>query len=215
MSDTSEVIRQFNDAFLHHDPGQLDELVGEECVMEAIQPAPDGARYQGRAACLAFWQALAGDRATQFETEEITVAGDRATIRWRYRYGAGAADYVHTRTPGRGGSTSTMSALRPGLLRASQDHHTVWFAVVDVCGTSGLHRVPCRGGPVVKVDGSANAEAVTVSQDGSKLAYHPLGCHGTHWQESTRRAAGWCRDRPGAPLRGAAVRIVATAPASR
>jgi SnoaL-like domain len=39
-------------------------------------------------------QALAGDRATQFEAEEITVAGDRATIRWRYRYGAGAADYV-------------------------------------------------------------------------------------------------------------------------
>ena len=94
MSDTSEVIRRFNDAFLHHDPGQLDGLVGEECVMEAIQPAPDGARYEGRAACLAFWQALAGDRATQFETEEITVAGDRATIRWRYRYGADAADYV-------------------------------------------------------------------------------------------------------------------------
>jgi ketosteroid isomerase-like protein len=94
MSDTNEVIRRFNDAFLRHDPGQLDELVGEECVMEAIQPAPDGARSEGRAACLAFWQALAGDRATQFETEEITVAGDRATIRWRYRYGAGAADYV-------------------------------------------------------------------------------------------------------------------------
>lgn len=94
MSDTSEVIRRFHDAFLRHDPGQLDELVGEECVMEAIQPAPDGARYEGRAACLAFWQALAGDRATQFEDEEITVAGDRASIRWRYRYGAGAADYV-------------------------------------------------------------------------------------------------------------------------
>ncbi len=91
---TTEVIRRFNNAFLQHDPGQLDELVGEGCVMEAIQPAPDGARYEGRAACLAFWQALAGDRGTQFESEEITVAGDRATIRWRYRYGAGAADYV-------------------------------------------------------------------------------------------------------------------------
>ena len=86
MPDTSEVIRRFDDAFLQHDPGQLDDLVGEECVMEAIQPAPDGARYEGRAACLAFWQALADDRATQFETEEITVAGDRAIIQWRYRY---------------------------------------------------------------------------------------------------------------------------------
>jgi ketosteroid isomerase-like protein len=93
-TDTTDVIQRFNDAFLRHDPGQLDELVGDECVMEAIQPAPDGARYEGRAACLAFWRALAGDRATQFEPEEITVAGDRATIRWRYRYGTGAADYV-------------------------------------------------------------------------------------------------------------------------
>jgi len=94
MSDTSEVIRRFNDAFLNHEPDQLDELVGEQCVMEAIQPAPDGERYEGRAACLAVWQALAGDRDTQFETEEITVAGDRANIKWRYRYGTGAADYV-------------------------------------------------------------------------------------------------------------------------
>lgn len=94
MFDTGEVIRRFNDAFLRHDPDQLDELVGEECVMEEIQPAPDGARYEGRAACLAFWRALAADRTTQFEDEEIAVAGDRATIRWRYRYGPGAADYV-------------------------------------------------------------------------------------------------------------------------
>jgi len=94
MSDTSEIIRRFNDAFLRHDPDQLDDLIGDECVMEAIQPAPDGERYEGRAACLAFWQALAADRTTQFEDEEITVAADRATIRWRYRYGDGAADYV-------------------------------------------------------------------------------------------------------------------------
>ncbi|GAA4459890.1 nuclear transport factor 2 family protein [Phytohabitans houttuyneae] len=94
MSDTSEVIRRFNDAFLRHEPDQLDELVGEGCVMEAIQPAPDGARYEGRAACLEFWRALAADRTTQFEDEEIAVAGDRATIKWRYTYGTGEADYV-------------------------------------------------------------------------------------------------------------------------
>ncbi len=94
MSDTGETIRRFNDAFLRHDPGGLDDLVGEHCVMEAIQPAPDGARYEGRAACLAFWRALADDRTTRFEPEDIVVAGDRATIRWRYRYGDGAADYV-------------------------------------------------------------------------------------------------------------------------
>jgi ketosteroid isomerase-like protein len=96
MSDIgiSAVIRRFNQAFVEHDPALLAELVGEDCVMEAIEPAPDGARYEGRAACLAFWEALAGDRGTQFEPEEVTVAGDRATIRWRYRFGDGDADSV-------------------------------------------------------------------------------------------------------------------------
>jgi ketosteroid isomerase-like protein len=91
---TAEVIEQFNHAFVSHDPGVLAGLIGDDCVMEAIQPAPDGARYEGGQACLAFWQALADDRTTQFEPEEVSVAGDRATIRWRYRFGAGPADSV-------------------------------------------------------------------------------------------------------------------------
>lgn len=94
MPDTTEIIRQFNKAFVEHDPALLTTLIGEDCVMEAIQPAPDGARYEGREACLAFWTALADDNTTQFEPEEITVAGDRATIRWRYKFGGGDSDYV-------------------------------------------------------------------------------------------------------------------------
>jgi hypothetical protein len=91
---TADVIDQFNHAFVSHDPAALTGLIGDGCVMEAIQPAPDGARYEGREACLAFWQALAGDRTTQFEPEEVMVAGERATIRWRYRFGDGPADSV-------------------------------------------------------------------------------------------------------------------------
>jgi hypothetical protein len=60
----------------------------------------------------------------------------------------------------------------------SEDRDTVWFSDVDVCGHSGIYRVPYQGGAAVRVDRSANAEALTVSQDGSKLVYHPLGCHG-------------------------------------
>jgi Tol biopolymer transport system component len=60
----------------------------------------------------------------------------------------------------------------------SEDRDTVWFSDVDVCGHSGIYRVPYQGGGAVRVDRSANAEALTVSQDGSKLVYHPLGCHG-------------------------------------
>jgi hypothetical protein len=72
---TADVIDQFNHAFVSHDPAALTGLIGDGCVMEAIQPAPDGARYEGREACLAFWRALAEDRTSQFEPEEVTVAG--------------------------------------------------------------------------------------------------------------------------------------------
>lgn len=91
---TSEAIDQFNHAFVTHNPAALDGLISDDCVMEAIQPAPDGERYEGREACLAFWRALAEDRATQFAPEEVIVAGERATIRWRYRFGDGPGDSV-------------------------------------------------------------------------------------------------------------------------
>jgi len=91
---TYEVIERFNHAFVAHEPGGLDELIAADCVMEAIQPAPDGARYEGREACLTFWRALAEDYSTQFETEDIVVSGEHATIRWRYRFGDAPADSV-------------------------------------------------------------------------------------------------------------------------
>lgn len=91
---TTAVIDRFNHAFVHHEPDALDDLVGEDCVMEAIQPAPDGERVEGRQACLTFWRALAADRTTRFQPEEVIVAGDRATIRWRYRFGDGPAGSV-------------------------------------------------------------------------------------------------------------------------
>jgi ketosteroid isomerase-like protein len=91
---TSEVIRRFNDAFQRHDPALLVDLVGQHCVMESIQPAPDGTRYEGYDACLEFWQALATDSATSFDLEDVVVAGDRAVIRWRYRFGEGDENSV-------------------------------------------------------------------------------------------------------------------------
>ncbi|MEU0089173.1 nuclear transport factor 2 family protein [Kribbella sp. NPDC006257] len=91
---TTEIIDRFNHAFVAHDPTALDDLIGADCVMEAIQPAPDGARSEGREECLGFWRALAEDRSTQFEVEDVVVAGDRATIRWRYHFGDTPADSV-------------------------------------------------------------------------------------------------------------------------
>jgi ketosteroid isomerase-like protein len=91
---TAEIIDRFNRVFSDHDAAPLAELIGADCVMEAIQPAPNGARVEGREACLAFWRALADDHSTRFEPEEVTVDGERATIRWRYHFGDGPADSV-------------------------------------------------------------------------------------------------------------------------
>ena len=96
MSDaqTAEIMRRFNDAFRQHNPAALDDLVAEDCVIESIQPAPNGARSEGREACLQIWRALATNTSTSFEHEETVVAGDRATIRWRFRFGEGEAGSV-------------------------------------------------------------------------------------------------------------------------
>lgn len=91
---TAEIMRRFNDGFLRHDPSVFPALVGADCVIENTVPAPDGARYQGREACLALWQGIAANRAAWFELEDVECHGPRAIIRWRYRWGAGEADSV-------------------------------------------------------------------------------------------------------------------------
>jgi hypothetical protein len=92
--DTVEIMRRFNNAFRSHQPEMLDDLVADDCVMEGIQPAPDGSRLEGREACLAFWHALAGDPNNIFTVEDVAIAGDRAVIRWRYHYGDGQENAV-------------------------------------------------------------------------------------------------------------------------
>jgi ketosteroid isomerase-like protein len=92
--DTAEVIKRFNDAFVQRDPGKLADLVADDCVMESAQPAPNGARYEGYDACLTLWQELIADLDGSFEPEEVVVSGDRATIRWRYRFGEGDENSV-------------------------------------------------------------------------------------------------------------------------
>ncbi|MEI9429045.1 nuclear transport factor 2 family protein [Mesorhizobium sp. Cs1299R1N3] len=82
--ETAEIMRRYNDVFQRHDPSALDELVAQDCVIENTTPAPDGARRAGKAACVELWSAIATAPGTRFDLEETFVAGDRATIRWRY-----------------------------------------------------------------------------------------------------------------------------------
>lgn len=93
-SRTSQIAQQFNQAFVQHDSSLLDDLVGDCCVMESVEPAPDGTRYVGRDACLEFWQKLADNREGAFEAEEIVAVEERAIIRWRYRFGPGLSKSV-------------------------------------------------------------------------------------------------------------------------
>ncbi|MEU7062664.1 nuclear transport factor 2 family protein [Streptomyces sp. NPDC046161] len=91
---TAEVVHRFNRAILDRDTSSLSDLIADDCVMEARGPAPEGTRYEGRADCLAFCRTLAEDRAGRFEPEAVVVTGERATVRWRYRFGDGPADSV-------------------------------------------------------------------------------------------------------------------------
>ena len=88
-NETAEIIRRFNQAFLDHEPAILRDLIAPDCVMELIQPAPDGTRYEGHDACLAFWEALATDPVSSFDVEDTIAMGDRAIIRWRFNFGDG------------------------------------------------------------------------------------------------------------------------------
>ncbi len=110
---TAEIMVQFNDAFLRHEPTLLDDLIAADCEIENTTPAPDGSRHVGRAACLAVWHAIAANRDAWFEPEQTVVCGERAIIQWRYRWGTAAADSL------RG---VNLMRVRDGLIVAAQGY---------------------------------------------------------------------------------------------
>jgi ketosteroid isomerase-like protein len=91
---THKIVERFNNAFEKHRPEDLDDLIGEGCVLENTAPAPDGARYEGREACLTFWKGLASNADLVFEPEEIWASEDRGIIRWQLRWSEREVDRV-------------------------------------------------------------------------------------------------------------------------
>jgi ketosteroid isomerase-like protein len=90
MSDTLAVIERFNEAFNTHDVDAVMALMTDDVVFESTGPGPDGVRHEGAAAVRAVWEDLfAASPTARFEAEEIVVAGDRATVPWRYDWGDG------------------------------------------------------------------------------------------------------------------------------
>jgi hypothetical protein len=93
-SSTQEILRRFNEVFLTHQPAGLVELVADDCVIENSQPAPDGARYIGRDACIGLWTQIATAPCTFFELEDVMITGEQGIIRWRYHWGPGPESSV-------------------------------------------------------------------------------------------------------------------------
>ncbi len=87
---TGAVIERFNETFNRRDIDAVMALMTDDVVFDSTGPAPDGERHEGAAAVRAVWEALfAASPTARFEAEEMVVAGDRATVRWRYDWGDG------------------------------------------------------------------------------------------------------------------------------
>ncbi|MBV8359359.1 MAG: nuclear transport factor 2 family protein [Deltaproteobacteria bacterium] len=81
---TADLMHRFNQVFLQHDATTLSSMIAQDCVIEKINPAPDGDRCVGRDACIALWTEIATAPGTHFDLEETCAMGNRAIIRWRF-----------------------------------------------------------------------------------------------------------------------------------
>jgi len=74
-----------------HDLEGALELVTDDFVFESTSPAPDGARYEGKAAVRVIWaEMLESTPKLRFTTEEqFAVPPDRVVVRWHYDWGDG------------------------------------------------------------------------------------------------------------------------------
>jgi ketosteroid isomerase-like protein len=88
-ADRLALVEQFNRAWIEHDLDAALALVTDDCVFDNTAPAPDGERFQGKAAICAAWQPVFDNPRSHFEIEEVFAVGDRVVQRWRYSWGSG------------------------------------------------------------------------------------------------------------------------------
>lgn len=86
-SSAIEVIQRFNVAFNQHTVDEIMSLMTEDCVFENTYPPPDGERFTGQAEVRAcFEEFFRTSPSAAFEFGDIFACGDRACVRWRYRW---------------------------------------------------------------------------------------------------------------------------------
>lgn len=81
---THRALARFNAAFGSGDLEAALALSTDDVVFESTSPSPDGTRVAGRDAVRPVWQEVMTTPGMSFTEEESYVAGDRATVRWRY-----------------------------------------------------------------------------------------------------------------------------------
>lgn len=95
---TIVAVERFNAAFERHEVDAVMAAMTADCVFENTSPAPDGERHEGQPAVRSAWEAFfrSSPRAT-FEVEDLFAAGDRAVVRWLYRWGGEEGTTGHVR----------------------------------------------------------------------------------------------------------------------
>jgi len=94
---TIAAVQRIHEAINRHDVEDVMANMTEDCVFENTAPPPDGERFEGRAAVRAAWETFfQSSSQTAFEIEEMIALGDRAVVRWLYRWVnmTGKAGYV-------------------------------------------------------------------------------------------------------------------------
>jgi len=91
---TRTAIARFGNAFDRADVDAVMACMTADCIFESTAP-PDGHRHEGQQSVRQAWtDFFTTSRGAVFETEELTVCGDRAIARWRYTWAPGTKGHV-------------------------------------------------------------------------------------------------------------------------
>ena len=84
-----QVVDAFGAAWAAHDLDVAIEMITDDCVFDATDPAPDGTRHVGRDAIRKAWKPIFDDATARFDAEETFAADDRVVQRWCYTWDGG------------------------------------------------------------------------------------------------------------------------------
>jgi predicted SnoaL-like aldol condensation-catalyzing enzyme len=81
------VVIDFNEAFNRHDIKSMMLLMGDDCIFENTNPAPDGTMIKGKDAVTQFWEDFFRESPhAHIEIEEIFSLSFRCVMRWKYTW---------------------------------------------------------------------------------------------------------------------------------